>query len=97
MKKTGIGPILASTQCSFKIPITYPDYVTAGAKVETLEKDRFIMKYAVISHKLRKIAALGEGVIVTFDYQNNKKAPIPDGIRKRIIALEKNLILDVLK
>jgi acyl-CoA thioester hydrolase len=97
MNKTGIGPILASTQCSFKIPLTYPDYVTAGAKVETIEKDRFIMKYAVISHKLQKIAALGEGVIVTFDYQNNKKAPIPNGIRKRIIGLEKSLILDVLK
>lgn len=68
----------------------------AGATVETLEKDRFTMKYAVISHKLKKTPALGEGVIVTFDYQNNKKTPVPDGIRKRIIALEKGLIPNVL-
>ena len=91
MNKTGIGPILASTQCRYKIPLTYPDHVTVGAKVETIEKDRFIMKYAVISHKFKKIAALGEGVLVTFDYQNNKKALIPDEIRKRITDLEKSV------
>jgi acyl-CoA thioester hydrolase len=50
------------------------------------------MKYAVVSHKHKKIAALGEGVIVTFDYQKNKKAIIPVEIRKRIIDLEKSVI-----
>jgi acyl-CoA thioester hydrolase len=92
MNKTGIGPILASTQCRYKIPLTYPDHVSVGAKVETIEKDRFIMKYAVVSHRFKKIAALGEGVLVTFDYKNNKKTLIPDKIRKRIIDLEKSVI-----
>ena len=95
MNKTGIGPILASTQCIYKIPLTYPDYVTVGAKVDTIEKERFIMKYAVISHRHEKIAALGEGVLVTFDYQNNKKALIQDDIKKRIIVLEKSVSQDV--
>ena len=53
------------------------------------------MKYTVISHKLKKIEALGEGVLVTFDYKNNKKALIPDGIRKSIIDLEKSVNQDV--
>lgn len=95
MNKTGIGPILASTQCRYKIPLTYPDHVSVGAKVDAIENDRFIMKYAVISHKHQKIAAIGEGVLVTFDYQNNKKAPIPDNIRKRIIDLEQRVNKDV--
>jgi len=91
MNKTGIGPILASTQCKYKIPLTYPDDVTVGAKVDAIEEDRFIMKYTVISHKFKKTAALGEGVLVTFDYQNNKKAFVPDEIKKRIIDLEKSI------
>ena len=62
-----------------------------GAKVETIEKDRFVMKYAVISHKHKNIAALGEGVLVSFDYENNIKTLIPDEIRKRIIDLEKSI------
>ena len=97
MNKTNIGPILASTQCRYKIPLTYPDQVTVGAKVETIEKDRFIMKYAVISHKFKKIAALGDGVLVTFDYQKNIKALIPDEIRERIIDLEKGVSQGVQK
>jgi len=92
MNETGIGPILASTQCKYKIPLTYPDHVTVGTKVETIDEERFKMKYAVVSHKHKKIAALGEGVIVTFDYQKNKKAIIPNEIRKRIIDLEKSVI-----
>jgi acyl-CoA thioester hydrolase len=89
MDQTGIGPILAATQCKYKIPLTYPDQVTVGAKVDALENDRFTMKYAVISHRHKKIAAFGEGVLVSFDYRNTKKTPIPDEIRKRIIELEK--------
>lgn len=95
MKNSGIGPILASTQCRYKIPLTYPDHVTVGARVETIEKDRFIMKYAAISHKFKKIAASGEGVLVTFDYNNNRKALVPDEIRKRIVDLEKSVGHDV--
>lgn len=91
MAETGIGPILSSTNCRFKIPLTYPDHVIAGAKVSTLERDRFVMEYAIISRKFKKVAALGEGTLVTFDYQNNQKANIPDDIRKRIIKLEKNI------
>ena len=89
MKKTGFGPILASTQCRYKIPLTHPDKVTACAKVETLEEDRFIMKYGVISHNHRNVAATGEGLIVSFDYHKSEKVPLPDVIKNRIMELEK--------
>lgn len=91
MKKTGIGPILANTQCRFKIPLTYPDTVSVGAKVDDIENDRFLMKYLVVSHKHRNIAAAGEGMLVSFNYHENKKAPIPDEIRARMTDLEKNI------
>jgi len=94
MKKTGIGPILANTQCKFKIPLTYPDQVSVGAKVDVIEKDRFLMKYLVVSHKHKNIAALGEGMLVSFNYHENKKVPIPDEIRARITDLEKNFNQD---
>lgn len=89
MDNQGIGPILASTQCRYKIPLTYPDMVTVGARVDNLDRDRFNMKYAVFSHQFKKIAALGEGLIVVFDYQNSVKAPIPEIIRKNILELER--------
>ncbi|MDQ3474656.1 MAG: acyl-CoA thioesterase [Acidobacteriota bacterium] len=88
MDDTGIGPILASTQCKFKIPLSYPDMVSVGARIANVEDDRFLMKYVVISQQHRRIAAAGEGIIVSYDYREKKKAPLPQEIKARIEALE---------
>lgn len=88
MNETGIGPILASTQCRFRIPLSYPDTVSVGARITRVEEDRFLMEYTVVSHQQQKIAAEGEGVIVSYDYREKKKAPLPEEIRERIQALE---------
>ena len=88
MNQTGIGPILASVQCKFKIPLTYPDTVSVGTRISKVEQDRFVMEYSVVSHKHQKIAAEGEGVIVSFNYRENKKTPLPDEIKQRIAELE---------
>ena len=89
MNETGIGPILASTQCKFLLPLSFPDTVSTGAKIVKLEADRLTMAYYVMSHKHQKMAAEGEGLIVGYDYRSNKKVPIPDIIKKRILELEK--------
>ena len=88
MEATGIGPILASTNCRFKIPLTYPDTVSIGTHVSDIEADRFSMTYYVVSHQHQKIAAEGSGLIVTFDYKANKKALLPVEVRQRIEELE---------
>ncbi|HEY5596956.1 MAG TPA: acyl-CoA thioesterase, partial [Candidatus Bipolaricaulota bacterium] len=33
VKHTGLGPILASTQCTFRKPLVYPDTVSVGTRV----------------------------------------------------------------
>jgi len=91
MKETGIGPILASTQCRFRAPLTYPDSVSVGTRAHSLEADRFTMDYRVVSHKLQSVAAEGSGVIVMFDYTNNGKAPIPDVLRKNMEEIERGV------
>jgi acyl-CoA thioester hydrolase len=88
MQTTGAGPILASTHCRFRIPLTYPDIVHVGAKIADIGDDRFVMHYAIVSQRLQKLAAEGEGVIVSFNYRENQKAPLPDVIRQRIAAIE---------
>lgn len=89
MKTTGVGPILASTQCRFKLPLTYPDTVTVGCRVSSIEEDRFLMEYLVVSHNHQAIAAKGEGLIVSFNYQENKKAALPASVKDKIQMLEK--------
>jgi acyl-CoA thioester hydrolase len=87
--ETGIGPILGSTSCKYRLPLTYPDTVSVGAKIIDIAEDRITMKYVVVSHKHQKIAAEGDGVVVMYDYREGKKTAIPEEIRKRILAMEK--------
>ena len=93
MTQKGIGPILASTSCKFRIPLTYPDKVLSGAKVSKIEKDRFTMNYIVVSTKHQKTAAEGEGLIVAYDYRENKKSMIPQKLRDRISVSYTHLTL----
>jgi acyl-CoA thioester hydrolase len=88
MGETGVGPILASTQCRFRLPLAYPDTVSVGARVSETGDDRFVMQYLVVSHRHAKAAAEGEGLVVCFDYRAQKKAPLPQEVRARIRDLE---------
>ena len=88
-QQTGIGPILGSICCRFKLPLTYPDTLSAGAKMVDIEEDRFTMRHAVMSHRHQMIAAEGEGVIVMYDYHKGAKTAMPEEIRRRILDLEK--------
>lgn len=88
-KASGIGPILASTQCRFKAPLTYPDTVTVGATVETLDEDRFNMRYFVKSAKSGRVVAEGEGLVVFYDYNQLCKHVIPEATYQAIASLDK--------
>ena len=68
--------------------MAYPDVVSIGASVSDIGPDRLTMKYIVASRRLSKIAAEGEGVLVTYDYRNNRKVPVPAEVKRSILDLE---------
>ncbi len=93
MKNEGIGPVLASTQCRFKIPLTFPDKIHIGTKVFELGEDYYLMKYSIYSHQYEKIVAEGEGKIVSFSFAEKKKSKHPKQLYENILALEGNQIV----
>ncbi len=87
-RQTGIGPILHSTTARFRLPLTWPDEITASARIGEVLDDRFTMFYEVRSRGLDKVAAEGTGIVVAFDYGDQTKTRLPDLIRERIAALQ---------
>lgn len=83
----GIGPILHSTSCRFRIPLTHPDTVTVGAQIGEVGEDRFVMRYRAVSHQHGAVAADGESLIVTFNYATGRKAPVPHDLAARLVGL----------
>jgi len=48
------------------------------------------MEYAVVSHQHGRLAADGDGLIVTYDYDAGRKAPVPEAAVDAIRKLENN-------
>ncbi len=88
LERDPVGPILAETACRFRAALSYPDTVSIGARVASVGEDRFVMRYAVFSHRLGRLAAEGEGTLVCFDYRQHRKAPVPERLRVRIAELQ---------
>jgi acyl-CoA thioester hydrolase len=88
MDETGIGPIVASTQARFRRPVKYPETLAAGAKVISLATDRFTIRHVLVSRTTGEMVTEGDAVVVSMDYHNNVKAPLPAEIRRRIEELE---------
>ncbi|MFN7115237.1 MAG: acyl-CoA thioesterase [Saprospiraceae bacterium] len=87
-----LGAILAETYCRYKMPVTFPDTVIVGARVlpDTLDEFSFRMQHIVVSQQHQRIAAEGWTRIVCYDYQQKRKAPIPENLRAKILKLEQN-------
>jgi acyl-CoA thioester hydrolase len=72
-----IGPILAETSCRYKAPIAFPDTLRIGGKVVEIGRDRFKMELLLVSEKLQRTAAVGEALVVCYDYEEGHKIDMP--------------------
>ncbi len=84
---TGVGPIIASTQARFRRALAFPDTIAIGARVLSLEADRFTLEHRIVSHAQQDWVTEGQALIVSYDYASHAKAPIPDAVRAKLLAL----------
>ncbi len=84
---TGVGPVLASTRCRYKVALEYPDTIFLGTSITGLEHDRFLMHYAIFSEELNTVAAEGDGFIIYYNYLDKVKSQIPESQFQRLSAL----------
>jgi len=89
--KMQIGPILATTNCDFRLPLEYPDRVQIVTRGHILSPKKFNMYYGVYSERFGGMAAEGEGLLVYYDYAGGKSCEIPDAVVTAINALEQQV------
>lgn len=78
------------------LPLTYPDRVSVGARIAELAADRFLMHYRVVSQHHGKVAAEGDGRIVSCDDQAKVKSVHPEALVARIRQLEGAALVEAL-
>lgn len=84
----GSGPILADIQCSFIGQLRYPATIDIGTRTSRIGTKSFELQAGIFVQGEDTPAATSRGVVVWFDYENQRTAPIPDDLRQRIFDLE---------
>lgn len=85
----GVAPVLASVQCRYRLPLTYPDRILIGVAVRDVDENSFVQDYAVYSLGHNRVAAQGEGRLVYFDLNKGAKTATPPAIKARLLELAK--------
>ena len=94
MRKFSRSGVLHSTSCRFRRPIFYPDTILVGTRASELLEDRFTAEYLAVSKDHGAVLSEGSGVIVSYDYEAGRKAPIPEAVRALIVELEGERLSD---
>ncbi|MCO6493532.1 MAG: acyl-CoA thioesterase [Phaeodactylibacter sp.] len=82
------GVILAKQDCKYLFPVTYPDTIALGIRVSGMQEDRFTMHCRMFSQRHNRLVAIANAVMVTYDYRQRRKAPVPDRLSRGIHRLE---------
>ncbi|HEY4219831.1 MAG TPA: thioesterase family protein [Myxococcota bacterium] len=86
----GVGPIVHSTTCRYRLPVTVPDTLQVGARMKpaSLAADRFTVHSVAFSTRHQRVAAEGDCVVVVFDYASGQKSSVTDELRAAIARVE---------
>ena len=84
LESANIGPILASVHCDYRRPLTYPDTVRVGSKVERIGRTSLTIGHRVVSKATGEVAAEGTAVLVLYDYTKAEPCEIPEPIRQAV-------------
>jgi acyl-CoA thioester hydrolase len=90
---SGVGPILAHTELSYKFPVTFPDTLLVGASVDPATWDsrkgtRMKMTHDTFSLRHDRVVASGTGTIAIIDYATNQIAGAPTELVQALEQLQ---------
>jgi acyl-CoA thioester hydrolase len=86
MASTGIGPILASIKCDYRLQVIFPDTVHIGSRVSHIGRTSFHVVHSVYSQQQRKLVAEGDSVLVVFDYELQRPTRVPQVLRDQLVS-----------
>lgn len=93
-EKNKSGFIVASTNCTFKIPLNYPGNVKVFSKIDWIKNSSFQLSHFLVNDE-NEVAAESVDVVVVFDYERKVKTNITAELKSKMETQEnKKLIQD---
>lgn len=88
MASDGIGPILAWTDCKYIRPVTYPDTLLTGMRVNLIKGSEMHVGMMVVSLEQKEVVAVGNSKGVFYDYRNLVRVNFPKSMIEKMEQLE---------
>ena len=89
-----VGPILGSISCRYLKPVGFPARVHIGTFPSRLGNSSFNLSYVVVLDSTKETVAVGDSVVVNYDYATKKSAPLSVSVRSKIEAYLKQLKIE---
>ena len=81
---TTMGPILGSVMCKYLRPVGFPARVRVGVYLNRLGNASFDLFYVVELAATDEVVAVGESVLVQYDYEKQCSVPLSPTMKTRI-------------
>lgn len=85
-----IGPILKRIDCTFRVPVMFPQTLIVGAAPHTISSDRFHIKHIAVLEGTNTVVAESDSVIVSYDYAKATKSPLPSHVVENLKDLNES-------
>ena len=82
-----LGPILGSVECKYLRPVGFPARVSVGAYLSRLGNASFNLSYVVALEGTDEVVAIGDSVVVQFNYKTQRSEPMTEGLKNKIQEL----------
>ena len=83
-----IGVILADIHIAYKKPVEWGTPVKVGVRTLKIGNKSMTVEQTVVHAETEELYAIGEAVMVAYDYHAGKSIPIPDEWREAVRQLE---------
>ena len=87
LARSGLGVILVHTSCDYKAQVVFGEQVEVGVRIVKLGRTSFTSDFEARRVRDDAVVAVGRSVQAVFDYDADRTAPIPDGLRAKLEAL----------
>jgi acyl-CoA thioester hydrolase len=86
--KIGVGFVVATIDCKYIFPVTYPDNIVLANRAVDYGEHHITLETHLFSEKYNRIVAISNQKLVFYDFENTCKMKMPDGFLEKMEVLE---------
>jgi acyl-CoA thioester hydrolase len=82
----GVDMILARVEIDYRSQASYREQLDVGVRVAAVGRSSVTMELKVVAREPPRLIAESRNVMVFFDYEANRSQPLPDEMRRKLVA-----------